>query len=92
MNHKEDVKTPLHPLEFTWKPWQRIHLDFAGPFQGQMWLIAIDSYSRWPEVIPVRSTSAKQTIQELKLIFARFGSPEQVVTDNGPQFVSDEFK
>ena len=74
INHKEDPKTPLHPLEFTWKPWQRIHLDFAGPFQGQMWLIAIDSYS------------------ELRLIFARFGSPEQVVTDNGPQFVGHELR
>ena len=72
-NQKEDLKTPLHPLEFTSKPWQRIHLDFAGPFQRQMWLILIDSYSRWPEVVPMRSTTAGQTIKEL----------------NGPQFVSE---
>ncbi len=60
-----------------------LNLDFAGPFQGQMWLIAIDSYSRWPEVIPMKSTSANLTIKELRLVFARFGLPEQVVTDNG---------
>ena len=45
-NHKEVLNTPLQPLEFTSQPWQRIHLDFAGPFQGQMWLILIDLYSR----------------------------------------------
>ena len=91
-NHKEHLKTPLHPLKFTSKPWQRIHLDFAGPFQGQMWLILIDSYSRWPEVVPMRTTTASQTIKELRPIFATFGLPEQILTDNGPQFVSEEFQ
>ena len=88
-NQKEDLKTPLHPLEFTSKPWQRIHLDFACLFQGQMWLILIDSYLRWPEVVPIRITTASQTI---KIIFARFGLQEQILTDNGPQFVSEEFQ
>jgi transposase InsO family protein len=92
VNHREDSKTPLHPLEFTTKPWQRIHLDFSSPFQGQMWLIVIDSHSRWPEVIPMRTTTASQTIKELRFIFARFGLPEQILSDNGPQFTSDEFR
>ena len=52
-----------------------------------MWLILIDSYSRWPEVVPMRTT----TIKELRLIFATSGLPEQIFTDNGPQFVSEEF-
>ena len=34
-NHEEDLKTKLHPLEFTSKPWQRIHLDLAGPFKDR---------------------------------------------------------
>ena len=38
-NYKEDQRTHLHPLEQHSKPWQRVHLDFAGPFLGQMWLI-----------------------------------------------------
>ena len=91
-NHREDPKTPLHPLEFTSKPWQRIHLDFAGPFEGKMWLIVVDSYSKWPEVIQMKATSATRTIEELRLIFARFGLPEQIVSDNGPQFVAQEFQ
>ena len=36
-HHKEEPNTPLHPLEFTTKPWQRIHLNFAGPFMDKMW-------------------------------------------------------
>jgi len=30
---------PLHPWLWPTKPWQRLHLDFAGPFQGRMYLI-----------------------------------------------------
>ena len=91
-HHKEEPNTPLHPLEFTTKPWQRIHLDFAGPFMDKMWLIIVDSYSKWPEVVPMKSTTASRTIEELRLVFARFGLPEQIITDNGPQFVAEEFQ
>ena len=43
-------------------PWSRIHLDFAGPFQRQMFLILVDAHSKWLEVRPVPSTSADVTI------------------------------
>lgn len=40
---------------FVWlaKPWKRVHLDFAGPFQGSMFLVAIDAHSKWPEIIHI---------------------------------------
>ena len=74
-NHKEDQRTPLHLLEQPSKPWQRVPLDFAGPLLGQMWLIVFDAFSKWPEVIPMSTTTTKHTIQELRLIFACFGLP-----------------
>ena len=37
------------------------------------------------------STTTAKMIEVLRKIFARNGLPEQVVTDNGPQFVSEEF-
>ena len=52
----------------------------------------VDAFSKWPEVIQMTTTTNKQTIQELRLIFARFGLPEVIITDNGPQFVSIEFE
>ncbi|UYV67073.1 hypothetical protein LAZ67_4003825 [Cordylochernes scorpioides] len=73
-------------------PWYRIHMDFAGPFMNNMFLIIVDSYSKWPEVIAMNSTTTQNTIKVLREIFSRYGIPEQVVTDNGPQFVSNEMK
>ena len=57
-----------------------------------MFLIVIDSFSKSPEVIVMKSTSATKTIDELRCLFSRWKIPEQIVIDNGPQFKSDEFK
>ena len=37
------------------KPWERIHLDFAGPFQNKMWMIVVDAYSKWMIVVDAYS-------------------------------------
>jgi hypothetical protein len=83
---------PLHPWEWPSAPWKRIHVDFAGPFLGHMFLIVVDAHSKWPEVIPMQTTTSAKTIITLRNIFARNGLPEQMVSDNGPQFVSEEFQ
>ena len=36
---------PLHPWPWAKLPWERIHLDFAGPFMGKMFLVVVDSHS-----------------------------------------------
>ena len=91
--HQRNPKqAPLHPWEWPSTPWKRIHIDFAGPFMDHMFLIAVDAHSKWPEVVPMKGTSATQTIKVLRTIFARTGLPEQIVSDNGPQFVSAEFQ
>ena len=82
---------PLHPWLWPAKPYQRLHLDFAGPFLGKMYLIVVDSHSKWPEVIEMTTTTSEKTIAELRKLFSAYGLPEQVVTDNGPKFTSEEF-
>ena len=57
-----------------------------------MWLIAVDAHSKWPEVMPMKSTTSTKTIQRCRELFARHGVPQQLVSDNGPQFVSAEFE
>lgn len=89
---KNPPQSPLHPWEWPTKSWQRIHIDFAGPIENHHLLLIVDSHSKWPEIIPMRSTTAEATITHLKLIFARFGLPERIVSDNGPQFSSNEFR
>lgn len=66
-------------------------MDFAGPFLGSTYLIAVDAHSKWPEVQEMKSTTAAKTIEVLRHLFARFGLPEQLVSDNGPQFIAEEF-
>ncbi len=83
---------PLHPWVWPSKPWQRVHLDFAGPFRGVMFLVGMDAHSKWPEVQIMSSTTASKTVDVLREWFARHGLPEQLVTDNGSQFIAEEFE
>ena len=55
-------------------------------------LVAVDAYSKWPEVIPMQKTTAAATVTVLRNLLARQGLPFTVVTDNGPQFRSTEFQ
>ena len=57
-----------------------------------MFIVIIDAHSKWPEVFPMRTTTTGQTIDILRSVFARNGIPKQIVTDNGPQFISEEFR
>lgn len=89
---KTDRKTNLESWPAPEKPWQRIHLDYAGPMDGWYYLILVDSFSKWPEVVRTREITTSATVRILRGIFARFGAPETLVTDNGPQFTSDAFE
>ena len=48
-------------------------------------LIVVDAYSKWLEVTPMGSMTSLKTIEVLRSLFARYGIPEEVVSDNGPQ-------
>ena len=67
-------------------------MDFAGPYQSKMFLIVVDAHSKWPEVIQMSSTSAEQTVVVLRQLFATYGLPLQLVSDNGPQFTAVKFQ
>ena len=88
---KTPCLTPLHPWPWPTAPWQRIHVDFAGPYEGRMFLVVVDAHSKWPEVILMEATTSAKTIQALRGLFSHYGVPEVLVSDNGPQFTSEEF-
>ena len=58
---------------------------------GQYLLVVIDTYSLYPEVVLVTTTSARAIIPKLDAIFARHGIPDQIKSDNEPPFFGDEF-
>ncbi|KAL5249516.1 hypothetical protein ACHWQZ_G018395 [Mnemiopsis leidyi] len=84
-------KTPDHPWIRPTKPWMRVHIDFAQ-FMDIQWLLLFDTFSKWPEVIKMDRTKSADRIRVLRDIFCRFGLPYTLVSDNGPQFISAEFK
>lgn len=97
-NCHQCVQSRQNPAK-TYSPWptdsapfQRIHIDYLGPFANKMFLIVLDSYSKWVEVYPTTSTTSGPTIEKLRDCFARFGLPDVIVSDNGRQFVSSQFK
>ena len=93
MNQRQPNKAAPHPWRTAQNPWERVHLDFAGPFLGRMWMIVVDSYSKWIEVIDMRSnTKAPSVIQKLRTLFSRWGLPKILVSDNGPQLIAREFE
>ena len=77
---------PLHPWEWPSKPWSRLHLDYAGPFHGKMFLVLVDAHSKWIDVLPVQSATSTLMIEKLRVVFAVHGLPEKIVTDNGSVF------
>eukprot|EP00731_Ephydatia_muelleri_P023522 Em0015g1105a len=62
---------PLQPWSWPTRPWARLHIDYAGPVEGQMLLVVIDAHSKWIEVEVGKDATAEATIQRLRTIFSR---------------------
>ncbi|UYV83311.1 K02A2.6-like [Cordylochernes scorpioides] len=76
---------PLIPTNFPTRLWQKIGMDLFK-FENKWYLVVIDYYSRFPEMIQLDRLTANVVAQSCKSIFARHGIPETVVSDNGTQF------
>lgn len=79
-------------MGMTPRPRARIHIDFAGLFHGQTFLIIVDAYSKWLEIILMQSITSETVIKVLWRLFAIHGLPDTLVSDNGPQFMATQFE
>ena len=84
-------KEPLISTPLPERPLKRIAMDLCD-HNHHNYLVISDCYSRFLEILHLPSTTSAQVIQRMKAVFARFGIPDEVVSDNGPQFSSAEFK
>ena len=91
-NAKNPIRVPPVPWPEPKAAWSRVHIDFAGPLNGNMYLIIVDAYSKWPEIIQMPTVTSSMTINALKRIFSQYGFPETLVSDNGTQFTSLKFE
>lgn len=83
---------PMRRRELPIQPWIDIAIDYLGPLPtGHYLLVVIDYYSRYKEVKITKTIDSTHTINILKEIFSRLGTPVSITADNGRQFVSTEF-
>ena len=82
---------PLLSTPFPQLPWQKVGMDLFT-WKSTTYLLVIDYYSRYIEVAKLPTESSNDTITLLKSIFAHHGIPQEVHSDNGPQFSSSMFK
>ena len=73
------------------RPWQIVGSDICH-FEDRYYLITVDFNSNFWEVDRSESLSPMAVIKKLKILFARYGIPEKLRTDNGPQFSTDVFQ
>ncbi|XP_070395460.1 uncharacterized protein [Dermacentor albipictus] len=73
------------------RPWFRLHVDFGGPFKSHYFLVVVDTFSKYVEVLHVATPSAGATIAALLQVFAAQGLSGVIVSDSGPAFASIEY-
>ena len=78
------------PSELPEYPWQKVGTDLFH-FRGATYLLVVDYFSRYPEIVHLSNTTSSSIVNVLKTIFSRQGIPEIVLSDNGPQYASSEF-
>ncbi|XP_062523345.1 uncharacterized protein K02A2.6-like [Corticium candelabrum] len=81
---------PLLPQKIPDRPWSQVGVDLFE-LQGTHYVIAVDYYSNFFEVDKLQDTCSTTVIHKLKGYFARHGIPDELRSDNGPQFTSKEF-
>ena len=89
----QKVRQPREPLLTTPLPdypWQMVGTDLFE-LKRVHYVIIVDYFSRYPEVLKLTSTTSSAVIAALQVVFSRYGIPEVVRSDNGPQYASQEF-
>ena len=72
-------------------PWQFVSQDIFE-FQHKQYLVTVDHFSDFYELNPLINTQSTTVVEITKAHFARYGIPLRCLTDNGPQFISNEYK
>lgn len=83
-------KEPLVPSTLPDYPWQKIGTDLFV-LNRTTRLLAVDYFSRYPEVVKLTYLTSQSAITALKSLFSRFGVPQEATSNNGQQYGSQEF-
>jgi len=91
------VHAPLQEFPAPGRPFQRIAMDFAGPFPetkngNRYFLVIVDHFSKFVKVFPVHDCTMENAIRGLKKTIFEEGVPEEILTDQGTHFTGGSFQ
>ena len=84
-------KEPAIPIEVTFRSWQKKGMDLFF-CKGKWYLLVCDYYSKFPVFGLLPSISSENVISALECIISEYGSVEEIICDNGKQFMAQEYK
>ena len=90
---KEKREEPIKVTNIPSHPWDTVSIDHGGKYpDGHYNLVLIDRRNRYPVAEAVPSTNFKVNKERLKHIFATYGTPKRIESDNRPPFSSKDFQ
>ena len=87
----KNPKEPMQSHQIPERPWSRVATD-QFKLHGKEYIVLVDFYSDFIEVKDLHENTSTTVIEFLKEQFSRYGIPDTLATDNGPQFTSQEFR
>ncbi|GFO14288.1 Pol polyprotein [Plakobranchus ocellatus] len=84
-------KEPLMTSELPDRPFQKVAVDICE-LNRETYLVSVDYYSRYIDINKLSNITSNTVINKMKMNFSQHGIPETVISDNGRQFTSQEFK
>lgn len=90
-HRKANSKETLMQHDIPERAWSKIGVDLCH-YRDKIFLIVVDYYSKFIEVIELQSMTSTTVIDQLQIVFSRQGIPNTVMSDNGPEFSSESFK
>jgi len=92
------AKTPLGKTPLIELPFKRVAVDLIGPIApltdpGNRYVLTmVDCATRYPEAMALKSTEAETVAEALVTMFSRVGIPEEILSDQGSQFLGGVMK
>ena len=92
------AKVLLDKMPLIETPFQRVAIDLVGPIaartdSGYRYILTMVDYAtRYPEAVPLKDIETETVAEALVTMFTRVGIPEEVLSDQGSQFMSAVMK
>lgn len=88
--HRRTTHPPMKNADLPDRPWECVGTDLLE-LRNRDYLLVVDYYSRWIEVVELANKARQNVVKGMKGIFARYGVPKVVRSDNGPCYKGRDY-